>query len=359
MSDSEARRRPRRVVIADDSPLMRELLAANIAANGDFEVVGRAGTGYEAIRLVHTLKPDALTLDLKMPDLGGLDALAHIAAEMPLPVVIVSAHTRTLADPAVRATIDYGAIEFVAKPEADTQVELTDFRRRLHDALYAAMAARILYPPRGAEVAGERTTGVRSDGPARIAVAIAASTGGPRALTEIVPHLPEDLPAAVFIVQHMPPLFTTSLAKRLDDMSVLPVVEARDETEVQQGTVHVAPGGVHLDLVRGPRGVQVRLTRNPPVWSLRPSADVLFHAVARTFGPSSVSVVLTGMGRDGADGTRAIHAVGGTALVQDESTCVIPSMPRAASPFAEAAVPLDALAAEIAARVRSRARRLA
>jgi len=189
------------------------------------------------------------------------------------------------------------------------------------------------------------------------AVAIAASTGGPRALSELVPRLPADLPAAVFVVQHMPPLFTKALAKRLGDMSAIDVVEAHHGDLVRAGAVYIAPGGKHLELERTPDGVRIRLTDGAPVWGVKPAADVLFPAVARTFGPASVGVVLTGMGRDGAEGMRAIHEVGGWTIAQDEATSVIASMPRAAADHADTVLPLERLAAEIARRAASQQRK--
>ena len=342
------------MLIADDSALMRSLLIEQIGANSDFEVVGEAATGYEAIRLVHQLKPDVLTLDLAMPDLGGLEALRYIMSQAPLPVVIVSAQTRALADSAIRALMEYGAVDIVPKPLGSSIADLQAFRQRLTQSLYLSLSARLRRLPPHVRPQPRTPQPEHTDhSPARCVVAIAASTGGPRALSHIVPRLPTDLPAAILIVQHMPALFTTYLARRLDTLSEVSVCDARDGMLIQQGVAYVAPAGMHLDLERRDDTVHARLTDGPAVWGVRPAADVLFHAVARTFGPASVAVVLTGMGRDGADGVRAIAAVGGNALVQDEDSCVVASMPRAAAPFADAVVPLDDIAADIVARTRS------
>jgi two-component system chemotaxis response regulator CheB len=355
MFSSERRRPKRRVLIADDSALMRSLLIEQIGANSDFEVVGEAGTGYEAIRLVHELKPDVLTLDLAMPDLGGLEALHYIMSQAPLPVVIVSAQTRALADPAMRALMEYGAVDIVPKPLGSSIADMQAFRQRLTQSLYLSLTARLRHLPphvRAQQRAPHRDHTNRPR--ARCAVAIAASTGGPRALSQIVPRLPADLPAAILIVQHMPALFTSYLARRLDALSDVTVCDAQNGMVIQEGVAYVAPAGMHLDLERRDGAVHVRLTDEPALWGVRPAADVLFHGVARTFGPASIAVVLTGMGRDGADGARAIAAVGGSTLVQDEDSCVVASMPRAAAPYADAVVPLDDLAADIVERARSR-----
>lgn len=357
MSTSERRPR-RRVLIADDSPLLQSMLREHIGSSDDFEIVGVATTGYEVIRLVHELQPDIITLDLAMPDLDGEQALEYILSEAPRPVVIVSAQDERLAESALKA-MEHGAVEFVAKPTRTSIDELFAFRARLLQALRAASVAHLLSLPRRRlerDTQPQPDAGARS--PARCAIAIAASTGGPRALTEIVPRLPQSLPAAVLVVQHMPQAFTAAFARRLDTISVLPVVEAEQGALVEQGVVYVARGGMHFDLQRDASGVRVLLTDAPPLWNVRPAADVLFRAVARTFGPSSVGVVLTGMGRDGAEGLRTIGMVGGGTLAQDEGSSVIPSMPRAAAPHAQRLLPLGDMAAAIerAAALRARAR---
>lgn len=354
MSSSE--RRISRVLIADDSELMRSLLRAQITSTGEFEVVGEAATGYQVIRMVHELNPDILTLDLAMPDLDGAEALDYIMSQAPRPVVIVSAMERALAEPVLNAMVS-GAVEFVGKPNGGSMEEAAAFRARLYQALRAASVAHLLNVPRRMLLSQRRARRAESHpAAARCAVALAASTGGPRALSEIVPALPEDLPAAVFIVQHMPALFTSAFARRLDQMSSLPVREAEQGEVVEEGVVYVARGGLHLDLMRDNRGVRIILSDAPPLWNVRPAADVLLRAVARTFGPASVGVVLTGMGRDGADGLRAIAEVGGGTLVQDEASAVIASMPRAAAKHAHHVLAVTAIAAGIAREAVQRAR---
>jgi two-component system chemotaxis response regulator CheB len=351
MSSSEAR--VKRVLVVDDSALMRALLSEYIRSLDEFEVAGEAATGYQAIRLVHELDPDLVTLDLEMPDLGGLETLGYIMSEMPRPVVIVSAHTEALADPALNAML-HGAIEFVPKPASREPEDRSLFRLRFEQALRTAALARLLKIPQRRLAAQRRTTAPRDQRPARCVVAVAASTGGPRALSDVIPRLPADTPAAIIIVQHMPPMFTTALARRLEQTAALPVREAEDGALVLEGVVYVAPGGLHLELDRHDDGVRFRLTDAPPLWGVRPAADVLFAAVARTYGPGSIGVVLTGMGRDGADGLRAIHEVGGWTVVQDEATCVIPSMPRAAAPYADVTLPLADIVDEVVGRAADR-----
>jgi two-component system, chemotaxis family, protein-glutamate methylesterase/glutaminase len=332
------------VLVVDDSDLIRSMLRDYIAGMGPFDVIGEAATGYEAIRLVHELEPSIVTLDLQMPDLGGLDALGYIMSEAPRPVVIVSAHTEALADPALQAML-LGAVEFVPKPALQQRDDVARFRDRLEQAMRAAATAQLLNLPQRQRLARRRSAA--PTGTARCVVAITASTGGPRALAELLPELPADLPAAVAVVQHMPPAFTAALARRLDEACALAVHEAQEGELLLEGSVYLAPGGFHLDLKRQHDGVHVRLTEEAPLWGVRPAADVLFAAVARSFGPASVGVVLTGMGRDGADGCRVIRDAGGAVLAQDEQTSIIPSMPRVAAAYAEAVVPLGDMPAAI------------
>ncbi|MGH7447498.1 MAG: response regulator, partial [Longimicrobiales bacterium] len=194
MSSSE--RSPRRVLVADDSALMRSMLCEQIAHSGGFKVVGEAATGYQVIRLVHELDPDIITLDLAMPDLGGVEALDYVLSQAPRPVVIVSAHDRALADPALNAMVS-GAVEFVAKPNGSSIEEAVAFRTRLYQALRAASVAHLLNLPRRRQVLQHRARHPHNAASgARCAVALAASAGGPRTLAEIIPRLPEDLSAA-------------------------------------------------------------------------------------------------------------------------------------------------------------------
>jgi two-component system, chemotaxis family, protein-glutamate methylesterase/glutaminase len=344
MSYSERTRAARTVLIVDDSEMVRALLREYAEASGQFEVVGEAATGYQAIRLVHELDPGVVTLDLQMPDLGGIDALGYIMSEAPRPVVIVSSDAAAMEDPALQALMVSG-VEFVPKPSSEDRTDVALFRDRFVRALHAASTARLLNIPARLRMS-KPAPPPAEDGvpPARAVVAIAASTGGPRVLAELIPLLPTGLNAAVVVVQHMPPIFTAALAGRLDALSSLPVREAADGVVLRQGTVYIAPGGAHLDLERRDAGVTVRLTDAEPVWGVRPAADVMFAAVARTFGPASAGVVLTGMGRDGTEGLRSLKEAGGATFAQDEASCVIPSMPRSAAPHAQSVLSVHGIA---------------
>ncbi len=342
-------RRIRRVLVVDDSELMRALLVDIIEDLDGYQVVAEASTGFQAIRLLHEFNPDIITLDIEMPDLGGLETLAYIMSEAPRPVVIVSSHTKAIAD---LQAVDYGAVEVVSKPQGTPDEQRQLMRQRLVPALRAASLARVgnlavRFSLTGARAAVRRAQ-PQQEAPVPCAVAIAASTGGPRALAELIPKLPADLPAAVLVVQHMPPLFTHSLALRLDELSELPVSEAVEGERIYPSHVYIAPGGRHMLIERTPDGPVIRLRDSDPVWGVRPAADILFNSVAQCFGPASVGVVLTGMGRDGAQGLRAVREVGGWTVVQDEETCVIASMPKAAQPYARQILPLPLIADALA-----------
>ena len=344
---------PKSVLVVDDSALIRTVVAELVSALPDFCVVGSARDGFEALEQVHALDPDIVTLDIDMPGLGGLETLGYIMSETPRAVVMLSsAESSGLVDVTLRA-LELGAVDFVRKHELGGARQVRDVAARLEQALRAAavmnlrgvpMLVRSRRPSRPS-----RPRAVPALQPARAVVAIAASTGGPRALAEVIPALSQELDAAVLVAQHMPPGFTQGLAERLDRASVLAVCEAGHGARLAPNSVYIAPGGRHLTVQADASGAYLALDDSPTVWGVRPAADRLFRSVAEAFGPAAVGVVLTGMGRDGSAGLAAIRSAGGAAIVQDAATAAINGMPQSALDTcgADLVVPLDQVAEAI------------
>jgi two-component system chemotaxis response regulator CheB len=350
--------KPSRILVADDSTFMRRLLTQALRDAG-FEVVGQAADGDEALALYRELRPDAMTLDLAMPGMDGIGVLRALRGERSsLPVVVVSAFSPAHGARAVDALAE-GAFDLVAKPAFGEPLEqfVGALREKVTQAATAGPGATIAAPVRltgaRAQRTGEGASGVarlrarRAPAASRRVLLIATSTGGPRALAELVPALPSPLGAGGLIVQHMPAGFTASLAQRLDRSSRLTVVEAGAGDVLRPDTLMLAPGGSHLRL--GDDGV-ARLTDEAAVGGLRPRADLTIADAARVFGERLLLVVMTGMGKDGLKGAREVRARGGRILAQAESTCTVYGMPRAIveAGLADDVLPLGELAEAIA-----------
>ena len=333
-----------RVLVIDDSAFVRKAVERMLGAAEDIEVCGSAADGEEGLRKARELKPDVVTLDIKMPRLGGLETLERLMAEQPVPVLLMSTLTQEGAEVTLRG-LELGAMDFVDKSSVQPMSMLS-----LADELIAKIRAigrarvRPRPHPSPPRVAGRVAAEV---------VAVAASTGGPTALQQVVSGLPAGFPASVVIVQHIPRGFTKSLAERLDARSAIPVREAKDGDAVVPGVILIAPAGIHTRLLRRGGAVVVTLDEEPRDALHRPSADVLMASVAEVYRERAVGVVLTGMGSDGTEGLRAIRGAGGRTLAESEETCVIYGMPKAAfeAGVVDRAVPLDRVAGEILAAV--------
>lgn len=342
-----------RVLVADDSGLMRRILARSLSESG-FDVVGEARDGDEALALWREHRPDAMTLDLAMPGMDGIGVLRALRREgESVPVVVVSAFSPAHGARAVDALAE-GAFDLVAKPsEGDG---LAGFVTELGEKVRAAATStrgRTERRPSDRPARANGTPRIRPAAPARPrtgtgrAVVIASSTGGPRALAALVPALPAPLGLGAVVVQHMPAGFTESLAARLDATSPLEVREARSGDLLQPDHLLVCPGGSHL---RVSDGRVLKLSDEPPVGALRPRADLTIADIVRVWKDKVLLVVLTGMGRDATDGAQLVKAAGGRVLVEDATTCTVYGMPRAVAEagLADVAAPLDALPALIA-----------
>ena len=378
-----------RVLIADDSAFMRKVLSDLFKSQSDFEVVGTAVNGQDAIEKVKKFQPDVLTLDVIMPVMDGLNALAVIMEQCPLPVVMVSSTTQKGTNETIRA-LALGAVDFVSKAggaisKIDTIKDEILVKCRLAAKTHArrnfAAAKPLVYNPKPATVEPttrridvKRRTGLvlgqkpiinRTPsttapvkkiipGTGKKIVTIGTSTGGPQALQAVITRLPKNLPCGVVVVQHMPAGFTKSLAERLNSISEIAVKEAEHDEIIRPGQVYIAPGDYHLRIVPAIGGERkIALSQEPRVGNLRPTVNYMFDSASQ-FGRDLVSVIMTGMGSDGCEGMKKVKATGGYSIAQDEDSCVVYGMPKAVvdAGLADEIRPLNKIAEAIVDAVR-------
>jgi two-component system chemotaxis response regulator CheB len=336
-----------RVLVVDDSALMRKLIPAILARDSSIEVVGTAMDGAFALKKIEELQPDVVTLDLEMPRMDGMETLRMIMKSAPLPVILFSTHSKEGGYATFKA-LALGAVDFLAKPKEAAAGHLEEIADQLIAKIKVAKrAVGKKLPP---AVVGEDPFGPKKGArpslpPPRRVIAIGISTGGPNALQFVLSQIPADFLSTILVVQHMPEGFTEMFAKRLDQCCALEIHEARSGDLLLAGRVLICPGNRHMMVRHMPRGDMVILSDGPPVNGHRPSADVLFHSVAQEFALTAVGVLMTGMGDDGAEGLGAIKAAGGMTIAQSEDTCVVSGMPRAAiqKGYANKIIPLDGM----------------
>jgi two-component system chemotaxis response regulator CheB len=329
--NNEFDKSPVRVLVVDDSAFMRTALSRMVAYDPDLQVVGTAASGAEALQKIPTLDPDVITLDVQMPGLDGLQTLRGIMSQFPRPVIMVSSVTMKDAETTFNA-LAAGAFDYVPKQLASTSLDILHIRSDLIAKIRVAAESRrsrdrlklLRKPPRAAGLPVGR---LASSVPAIVAIGI--STGGPKALQEILPALPGDLPVPILVVQHMPAGFTAPFAKRLNNLCAVSICEACHGEVVQPGVVYVAPAGLHMTVDRPSASrTVICLSGKPENQSHIPSVDVTMGSVASAFRSQAMGVIMTGMGSDGAQGMSAIHKEGGFTVGQDEASCAVYGMPR-------------------------------
>ena len=320
-------RKPVRVLVVDDSALMRKLIPQMIEREGSIQVVGTAMDGEFALEKIPDLKPDVITLDLDMPRMDGMETLRKIMRKHPLPTIVVSAHSTEGASATFKA-LSLGALDFVTKPH-DPTTHMDEIAGELVSKIKAAAKSQLVRLPEP-QAKKKPKPSVKHGVPPTKVVAIGVSTGGPQALQYVLSQLPADFPGAILIVQHMPEGFTGMFAKRLDETCAIEVKEAKSGDLLVPGRVLICPGNKHMKVKHMPLSDVVVLTEGEKVNGHRPSADVLMNSVAHEFGERAIGVLMTGMGEDGADGLGTIKNCGGLTIAQAEESCVVYGMPRAA-----------------------------
>lgn len=319
---------PIRILVIDDSAYNRRILSEILDAEPDMQVVGKACDGEEGLELALRLNPDVITLDLEMPRMGGFPFLRILLSKKLIPVIVISAHNEP--EKVVRA-LEFGALDFVAKPTKLASPELLSISKAVVSKVRMAAAIEFSTKVRAPKLPVEiKSKSQMPRGFADRVVGIAASTGGPQALTKVLAELPEYLNAALLIVQHMPPKFTTSFAERLDKLCQIRVFEAKDKTQLENGTAYICPGDACMELTQEDTGMFLRVLPPNGTESIIPSADRLLSSIAVAAPQNALGIVLTGMGRDGTLGAKALADAGGLVIAEDESTAVVPGMPMSA-----------------------------
>jgi len=372
-----------KVLVVDDSAFMRKIITDILAASPDIEVIGKARSGQEAIEKVTVLRPDVVTMDIEMPGLDGLQALGYIMSECPTPVIMLSGAESRQADVMMTA-FAYGAVDFILKPSGNISLDMAKIKEELVKKVKAASNVevhklgfieeksvkekeqkKLAYSIQikqeehkpdliNVESLKEKKESSKIKDRYHKIIIIGTSTGGPRALQQVIPLLPSNLHAPVLVVQHMPAGFTKSLAERLNALSMIKVREAMEGDILQPGTVYIAPGDFHMTIkqqkINGELREVIVLGKGEKVQGVRPSVDVLLNSVAPIFGQNSLGVILTGMGSDGSDGIRKLKMAGGRVIAEDESTCVVYGMPRSVieQKLADYILPINKIAESIA-----------
>lgn len=344
-----------RVLIVDDSAVIRKLLEKIFSSSPDIEVVGTASDPYIARDKLVALKPDVMTLDVEMPRMDGISFLEKVMQHFPTRTIIFSSLAKTGSETYLRA-LEAGAIEIMEKPSIDVSQNLESLSQTIIEKVKMVAKARVnpikKVAPLGGAVTKVPTSLARTT---HQLIAVASSTGGTEALKVFLSGMPADIPGTL-VVQHMPPGFTKSFAENLDKMFPFEVKEAQDGDQVVPGRVLIAPGNYHMEITRSGAFYHVKLNQGPTLHSVRPAADYMMKSVAKYVGKNALGVVLTGMGKDGAEGLLEMKNSGAYTVVQNEETCVVYGMPAAAVALgaADKILPLDKIAGDLMAQIHIR-----
>lgn len=346
-----------RVLIVDDSAFMRRIISDMLKSDADIDVVGTARNGKEGLEKAAALKPDIITMDVEMPVMNGLEALAELMKFTPVPKVIMLSSLTYEGGEATLKALELGAVDFVAKPtNSIVRFNADHIKVELIQKVKSLGKSKVVFTPqlqisRTVPPPKKRTAFAGSAGGSlKYIIAIGTSTGGPRALQEILPKLPQNIPAAVLVVQHMPPGFTKSLADRLNTLSRINVKEAEEGDVLKQGWAYIAPGDFHMVINSYANGeYRISINKESPVTGHRPSVNVMMKSVAESGHKNIIAVIMTGMGSDGSEGMLEIKKAGGRTIAQDESTCVVYGMPKSAVKIGaiDTIAPLNNITAEI------------
>lgn len=343
-----------RVLVVDDSAFMRRVITDILVSDEAIEVVGTAANGREGIEKATALKPDVITLDIEMPVMDGLSCLKELLAIDRIPVLMLSSLTQKGAKETIQA-LEYGAVDFIAKPSNIFDMASDVKRKEIVQKVKLARNIPVLKEVPHRTGQARHRKGIVKCREFKTIVAIGTSTGGPKALQEVIPQIPGDIPATFVIVQHMPPGFTRSLANRLNSLSELTVKEAEDGEALKAGFAYIAPGDYHMKFERQPMDtITIKLTRDPAVSGHRPAVDAMLDSLSQTGFEDIITVIMTGMGGDGSNGIKKIKNINnGYIIAQDEASCVVYGMPRLAvqTGVVDAVVPLNAIKDEITKNV--------
>lgn len=341
-----------KVLVVDDSAFMRKAISSMLEKDSEIQVAGIARNGQEALDKIRSLDPDVVTLDIEMPVMDGLSALRHIMMESPRPVLMVSSLTTEGGEATLKA-MELGAVDFIPKQLSKVSLDIVKIEDDLRSKVKTVARRKLRSAPQAARKPAPAkpkvATTTQRGAPRRDVVAIGVSTGGPPAVQKIISALDKDFPACLLIAQHMPAAFTGAFAKRLNEVSSLQVKEAESGDRVEKGRIFIAPGGRHLKINQKVSHIQLEVSSEPDDVLYKPSVDVLMESVAEGVGRRGLGVILTGMGRDGLLGVRALKGKGGRALAQNDASCVVYGMPRAIvdEGLADSVVDIDDMAEAI------------